>query len=140
MRVKVVERLSCHTISYTTTDGSFGVKLFYFENFPESIQKQYGYDPQKAAEFEADQKADNAAVARYLIESDKIDKAYIADRDAREARADEEYRQEMLKERAVEAQENAAAQQQAADVAMIQALNPPTTTVNVDVEQKTTIY
>ncbi len=129
-------------VSYTTTNGSFGVKLFYFENFPESVQKQYGYDPKKAADFEADQKLGNAAVAQQMIEDDKTGKIIAAEREVQEAQIEEEYRQKMLQERAVEAQEDAAAaQQEAADAAMIQAMfPPPAPTVNVDVEQRTTIY
>lgn len=129
-------------ISYTTTDGSFCVKLFHFENFPKSVQKQYGYDPQKAADFEADQKLGNAAFAQQMIEDDKMGKIIAAQQEVRDAEIEEEYRQKMLQERAVEAQENAAAaQQQAADAAMIQAMfPPPTPTFNVNVEQRTTIY
>jgi hypothetical protein len=123
-------------VSYTAIDGSFGVKVFYFENFPKSVQKQYGYDPKKAADFEFSQKLENASVAGDLAAKDDADKDYIARRDALEAQADEEYRQRLLQERAIEAQEKAA------DAAMIQALNPlpDPPIVNVNVEQRTTIY
>lgn len=129
-------------VSYTTVDGGLGVKLFYFESLSKSVQKQYGYDPQLAAEFESAKKADNAEVSHYLIENEKIGKEIADKREVREAEIEEEYRQRMLKERAVEAQEAAAAaQQQAADAAMIEAMfPPPAPIVNVNVEQRTTIY
>jgi hypothetical protein len=72
-------------VSYTTTDGGFGTKVFYFENFPASVQKQYGYDPKKAADFEASKKEANAQVSQQMIADDDAAKVTIAERNLKDS-------------------------------------------------------
>src|SRR5665213_454318 len=98
-------------ISYQTVDGSIGVTTRYFSELPASIQRQYGYDPQRAADYEADKKEAPFVVAQQIIEQKKAE----IEQQEQQAQIKEHFRQEMLKERAVEAQEQIAevAQRQA---------------------------
>jgi hypothetical protein len=42
-------------LSYQPSGGGFGNAKLKFATLPENLQREYGYDPQKAADFEADQ-------------------------------------------------------------------------------------
>jgi hypothetical protein len=118
------------TISYVNEDYAMDLDNVRLENLSTNLQKQFGYDPTNAMLFDAMEDKQAAmlrspsgmtpAQRRWYDYNSTIERR-IAELDAqiKQAEIEEKVRQEMLKERAVEAQE------QAARAATIQAFNPP---------------
>ena len=58
-------------IEYALIGGGTGVAKIKFPNLPETLQKQFGYDRQRAAAFEADQRRAMDAFVRKHAEAEK---------------------------------------------------------------------
>jgi hypothetical protein len=58
-------------IEYVPDSGGTGIAKLKFERLPESIQKQFGYDPVKASAFEKDQAKAAAALSQQLRQGEK---------------------------------------------------------------------
>jgi hypothetical protein len=132
-------------ISYTDGTGVRQLDNVKLSDLPDNLQKAFHYDPKKAAAYDEKERQREAQFSSqnpssmtpselqvYQYNSTIDRRIDELDAQIRQDEIEEQVRQEMLQERAVEAQEKAA------DAAMIQAQNPPT--VNVEVNQKTTVY
>ena len=93
------------TISYIPNVGGLGMEKVQFNLLPDDWQRRYGYDPEKAAKFNLEQKQAMAQLREQMIADEK---AY------REKRAQEEAAEEAAKK--------------AAEAAMTQATNSPVMT------------
>ena len=93
------------TISYVPNVGGLGMEKVPFNLFPNDWQRRYGYDPEKAAKFDLEQKRAMVQLREQMIADEK---AY------REKRAQEEAAEEAAKK--------------AAEAAMTQATNSPVMT------------
>jgi hypothetical protein len=122
------------TISYSMPGGGLGITKLSFDNLSDALQKKYGYDPQQAALYREEEKQAAAdwgakmeadekygAIIRAQREKEEADAAAVEA--AAKAAAIEKEKQDELNEREVEAQEKAA------EAAMVQADNPPQTTI-----------
>jgi hypothetical protein len=101
-------------ISYQTPGGGLGITTVRFEDLPDAIREKYGFDPKKAATFDAAEKKATADMTQHLIANEQNAKQVIAQREAAEAAAEQQ---------AQEQQKLAA--QKAAEAAAIQATNSP---------------
>jgi hypothetical protein len=101
------------TISYIPNGGGLGMEKIPFNLFPDDWQRRYGYDPEKAAEFDSEQKRAMAQLREQMIADEK---AY------REKRDQEEAAEEAA---AAQAKIDAEAAQTAAEAAAAQATNAP---------------
>jgi len=93
------------TISYVPDGGGLGMEKVPFNLLPDDWQRRYGYDPEKAAKFDLEQKRAMAQLREQMIADEK---AY------REKRAQEEAAEEAAKK--------------AAEAAATQATNAPVMT------------
>ena len=101
------------TISYIFNGGGLGMEKVPFNLLPDDWQQRYGYDPEKAAEFDSEQKRAMAQLREQMIADEK---AY------REKRDQEEAAEEAA---AAQAKIDAEAAQTAAEAAAAQATNAP---------------
>jgi hypothetical protein len=104
------------TISYIPDDGGLGMEKVQFNLLPDDWQQRYGYDPEKAAKFDLEQKRAMAQLREQMIADEK---AY------REKRAQEEAAEETA---GAQAKIDAEAAKKAAEAAMTQATNSPVMT------------
>jgi len=104
------------TISYVPDGGGLGMEKIPFNLFPDDWQRRYGYNPEKAAEFDTEQKRAMAQLREQMIADEK---AY------REKRAQEEAAEEAA---AAQAKIEAEAAKKAAEAAATQATNSPVVT------------
>ena len=74
------------TISYVPNGGGLGMEQVPFNCFPNDWQRRYGYDPEKAAKFDLEQKRAMVQLREQMIADEK---AY------REKRAQEEAAEEV---------------------------------------------
>lgn len=106
-------------ISFTPTNGGFGITTVRFDSLDTTIQKKYGYDPQKAAQFEGAQAQANADLKVEMttnLENYEIQRAILYQQQQAELQREEAR---------AEAERQAEAQQQEADALMKIATNPP---------------
>jgi len=89
------------TISYVPDGGGLGMEKVPFNLFSDDWQRRYGYDPEKAAKFDLEQKRAMAQLREQMIADEK---AY------REKRAQEEAAEETASVQAKKAAEAAATQ------------------------------
>jgi hypothetical protein len=89
------------TISYVPDGGGLGMEKVPFNLFSDDWQRRYGYDPEKAAKFDLEQKRAMAQLREQMIADEK---AY------REKRAQEEAAEETASMQAKKAAEAAATQ------------------------------
>jgi hypothetical protein len=89
------------TISYVPDGGGLGMEKVPFNLFSDDWQRRYGYDPEKAAKFDLEQKRAMAQLREQMIADEK---AY------REKRAQEEAAEETASVQAKTAAEAAATQ------------------------------
>jgi hypothetical protein len=104
------------TISYVPNVGGLGLEKVPFNLLPDDWQLRYGYDPEKAAKFDLEQKRAMAQLREQMIADEQ---AY------REKRAQEEAAEEAA---AAKAKIDAEATQKAAQAAATQATNSPAMT------------
>ncbi len=104
------------TISYVPNGGGLGMEKIPFSLFPDGWQQRYGYDPEKAAKFDSEQKK---AMAQWREQMIAEENAY------REKRAQEEAAEEAA---AAQAKAEAEAAKTAAEAAATQATNSPAMT------------
>ena len=104
------------TISYVPDGGGLGMERVPFNLLPDDWQRRYGYDPEKAAKFDLEQKQAMAQLRERMIADEK---AY------REKRAQEEAAEEAA---AAQAKIEAEAAKKAAEAAATQATNSPVVT------------
>ena len=62
------------TISYDLNGGGLGMEKVPFNLFPDEWQQRYGYDPEKAAQFDLDQKRAMAQMREQMVEDTLITK------------------------------------------------------------------
>jgi hypothetical protein len=118
------------TISYSMAGGGLGITKITFDQLPPDLQKECGYDPQAAAEFQAGEKQAAAQWAAKMTADEKEGKIKIAEREKQEEEAAKEAKKAADEERKIKAAElAAAAAKQAAEAAMIQATNPAAITI-----------
>jgi hypothetical protein len=77
-------------ISYQIPGGGLGITTVRFQDLPDSIREKYGFDPKKAASFDAAQKKATADMTRHMIAEEKNAKQIIALREAAEAEAEQQ--------------------------------------------------
>jgi hypothetical protein len=104
------------TISYVPNVGGLGMEKVPFNLFPNDWQRRYGYDPEKAAKFDLEQKRAMVQLREQMIADEK---AY------REKRAQEEAAEEAA---TAQAKIEAEAAKKAAEAAVTQATNSPVMT------------
>jgi len=104
------------TISYVPNGGGLGMEQVPFKLLSDEWQQRYGYDPEKAAEFDLEQKRAMAQMREQMIADEQ---AY------REKRAKEEAAEEAAAE---QAKIDAEAAKKAAEAAATQATNSPAMT------------
>jgi hypothetical protein len=125
------------TISYSDNENVVQIANVPLEDLPDDLKYHFGYDVKKAADFTAKQEAheklfantsggmSSAELRQYNYNSTIERRQNELQEQITQAEIAEKVRQEMLKERAVEAQE------EAARAATIQATAPPAQTVIV---------
>ena len=104
------------TISYVPNGGGLGMDRIPFNLLPDNWQRHYGYDPEKAAKFDLEQKRAMGQLREQMIADEN---AY------REKRAEEEAAEEAA---AAQAKIEAEAANKAAEAAAAQATNSPAMT------------
>jgi hypothetical protein len=104
------------TISYDLNGGGLGMEKVPFNLFPDAWQQRYGYDRERAAQFDLEQKRAMALMRLQMIADEQ---AY------REKRAKEEAAEEATAE---QAKIDAEAAQKAAETAATQTTNSPAMT------------
>jgi len=119
------------TIRYFDDEGVMQFENIKLADLPDDMQKAFGYDPKKALAYDQKEQArqklfsntsggmTQSELRRYYYTNTIDRRIDEINEQIRQAQIDEMVRQEMLKERAV------AAQEEAARAATIQALNPP---------------
>jgi hypothetical protein len=112
-------------------EGVMQIDNIKLADLPDSLQKAFGYDPKKAVAYDEKEKTrekifsnansgmSQSELRRYYYTNTLDRRIDEIDEQIRKAEIAEKVRQEMLKERAVQAQE------EAARAATLQALNPP---------------
>ena len=70
------------TVSYIPDGGGIGIEKIPFNILSDDWQRRYGYDPEKAAKFDAEQKRAMAQLREQMIADEK---AYKGKRDQQEA-------------------------------------------------------
>jgi hypothetical protein len=101
------------TISYELSGGGLGMEKVPFNLFPDEWQQRYGYDREKAAQYDLEQKRAMALMREQMIADEQ---AY------RDKRAKEEAAEEAA---AAQAKIDAEAAQKAAEAPATQATNSP---------------
>jgi len=76
------------TISYVPEGGGIGIQRIPFEFLPDDLQKQYGYNPQKAAQYEVERKKAMAEWTAKMIADDRAYREKRAQLEAAEAAAE----------------------------------------------------
>ena len=104
------------TVSYIPDGGGIGIEKIPFNVLSDDWQRRYGYDPEKAAKFDLEQKRAMVQLREQMIADEK---AY------REKRAQEEAAEEAA---AAQAKIDAEAAKKAAEAAATQATNSPAMT------------
>ena len=110
------------TIGYVLNGGGLGLEKIPFNLFPDDWQQHYGYDREKAAQFDAEQKRAMAQLRERMIADEQ---AY------KEKRAQEEAAEEAAKQAKIDAEAAktaAAAATQATNQVPTQATNSPALT------------
>ncbi len=106
------------TISYIPEGGGIGIEKVPFILLPEAWQKRYGYDPEKAAKFDAEHMRALGQIREQMIAEDN---AY------RQKRAEQEAAEEAAAE---QAKKDAEAVQKAAEIAATLGTNSPAMDTN----------
>jgi hypothetical protein len=114
-------------VNFRPSGGGMGMATLKFKNLPEDICRQYGYDPEKARDYEAKQERGRAELVNEMRETFKVAcKAAAIHREEsyKELKRQQEQRVEMEKERMRLEQERkmaAAQMEQERELAKIQA-------------------
>jgi hypothetical protein len=104
------------TISYVTDGGGLGMEKVPFNLLSDDWQRRYGYDPEKAAKFDSEQKQAMAQLRQQMTADEKA---------SRDKRAQEEVAEEPA---AAQAKIDAEAAKKAPEAAATQATNSPAMT------------